>query len=444
MKKRVESNIAQQTIKKLSIRIIPYIFILYIVAYLDRVNIGFAALNMSEDLSLTSSALGLLAGIFFLGYFLFEVPSNVLLNRVGANKWLARIMVSWGIVVIMAGWAQSVSQLYILRFLLGVAEAGFFPGVILYLTFWFPAKIQGRIFALFITAMPVSNIIGAPLSMWILDNIHWAGMESWRWMFILEGIPAVILGIVTYFYLTDRPENAKWLTKEERDWLVAEKKQETALKVGAKNHNMVDAFKNTKVWRLAFIYFTLSTGMYGISFWMPSIIKGLSSSLSNTEIGLVMMVPFIFGAFAMVLWGRRSDRLRERLYHTALPPLLGAAGLIGCGLTNDPILSIVFMSLTAIGILSFTGPFWSMPALFLSGSAAAAGIAFINSLGNLGGFLGPYSLGFIKDITGNDQLGLFFLGLMLIISSMLTFGFRKEKIEVIASGDDIEDKVSKV
>ncbi|KAB2328341.1 MFS transporter [Cytobacillus depressus] len=418
-------SIGERTSRKVFWRVIPFIFLLYIVAFLDRVNLGYAALDMNKDLAIASSTFGLVSGIFFFGYFLFEVPSNIVLHRVGARKWIARIILSWGLVVILTAWVQNTTHLYILRFLLGVAEAGFFPGVILYITYWFRAKDQAKAVALFMTALAASNIIGAPLSTWIMDNIQWAGMQGWRWMFILEGIPAVVLGIVTYFYLTDRPEEAKWLSTEEKTWLIEEIKRENEEKAGIKRYTTREVLANPRVWRLSFIYFSLVIGLYGIGFWMPTIVKSLSSTLSNTQVGLITMLPYIAGGIFMIWWAKRSDRTGERKWHTGLPPILGAIGLIGAGMTTNPYLSVFMMCIAVIGIYSFFGPFWALPALFLAEASAAVGIALINSIGNLGGFVGPYLLGYLNEVTGEMKFGLFFLSLCLVITSLLVLTTRK-------------------
>lgn len=428
-------SLGETTMKKISRRIIPFIFVLYIISFLDRVNIGYAALDMNKALGLTSSALGLISGIFFFGYFLFEVPSNILMHRIGARIWIARILISWGAVVIITAWAQNATHMYILRFLLGVAEAGFFPGIILYITYWFRAKEQARAFALFMTALAASNIIGAPVSTWVMDHVHWAGMPGWRWMFVIEGVPAIIFGVITYFYLTDRPEQAKWLTDEEKNWLKGELAKEEQAKKKQKHDSIKEIIFNPSVWRFSLIYFTLVTGLYGVGFWMPSIIKAFSKFLTNTQVGLITMIPYILGGLAMIWWARKSDRTGERRMHTALPPIIGAIGLIGCGMTSNPVVSLIMMSLATVGIYSFFGPFWSLPALFLSETAAAVGIAFINSVGNLGGFLGPYALGYLKDATGKVQAGLFFLSLFLIICSLLVLSIKKEQANISVTED---------
>lgn len=427
-------SLEKRTTRKVTRRIVPFIMMLYIIAFIDRANLGYAALDMNEALALTSQMFGVASGIFFISYFMFEVPSNIMLEKFGARKWIARILLTWGIAVVLTGFIQNVTHLYVLRFVLGALEAGFFPGIILYLTYWFRAKERAKTIAMFMTAIAVSYIIGAPLSTWIMDNINWMGMDGWRWMFILEGIPAVILGIVTLFYLTDRPEQAKWLTSDERNWLMKELKHEKEEKAkaefGQKQHGHKKTLTNPKVLYLAVIYFTFNIGLYGIGFWLPQIIKSLSSVLSNTQVGLLTMIPYIAGAIAMNIWSRRSDRSGERRIHAALPLIVGSLALFASGMTSDPVISIAFMCVAVAGMYSFYGPFWSLATQFLSTSAAAVGIAAINSIGNLSGFAGPYGIGMIQEATGSVSFALFFLSAALLVASVLLFAMRKDQLKV--------------
>jgi ACS family tartrate transporter-like MFS transporter len=419
-------SIEEQTVQKVTKRIIPFIFLLFIIAYLDRVNLSYAALDMNKDLALSSEVFGLIAGIFFLGDVIFEVPSNIMLHRFGARKWIARILISWGLVVVATGWVQNENHLYILRFLLGIAEAGFFPGIILYITYWFRSKDQARAYALFYLALPVSNIVGAPVSTWIMDSIHWFGWEGWRWMFVLEGLPAILLGIVTFYYLTDYPHQAKWLTDQEKAWLESEIEKEKSLKISHKKHTIRKAFTNVKILHLALVYIMINFGLYGIGFWMPQIINGLSEDLTSTQVGLLTMIPYIFVGIAMTLWGMHSDKTGERRWHAAIPPIIGAIGLGGCAIVKDPAISLVLLSLTTMGLFSFFAPFWSLPNQFFAGSSAAVGIALINSIGNFGGFLGPYIMGFTTQMTGSTSSGLVLLSGVLVLCTCLILLFRKD------------------
>lgn len=431
---QIADSFEKRTIQKVTRRIVPFVFILYIISYLDRANIGYAALEMNDALGLTSEVFGLATGIFFIGYFLFEVPSNVLMSKFGARVWIARILITWGIVSVFTGFAQSATHLYIIRFLLGVAEAGFFPGIILYLTRWFRQKEQARTIAMFMTAIPASYIIGAPMSTWIMDNINWLNIEGWRWMFLLEGAPAVILGIVTLFYLTERPQDAKWLTSEEKNWLINEIEKEEAIKnehAGTGKHNgHLEALKDPKVWYLAIIYFVYIAGTLGVSYWMPQIINGLSSSLSNTQIGLIATIPYIVATIAMNWWSVRSDRKGERWVHAALPLIVGAVTLIGAGLTKQPVLAMTFITLSLAGMYCYKGPFWALPPMILTPAKAAVGIAVVNSIGNLGGFVGPYAVGALKEATGGTSAGLFFLSGLLILAFFMLI-IKRNKTENI-------------
>ncbi len=429
----MKDNIAleKRTLKKVSLRIIPFIFILYIIAFLDRVNIGYAALDMNQDLGLTAKNLGFISGIFFIGYFIFEIPSNIFMNKFGARKWLARILITWGIVVVITAFVQSATQLTILRFLLGLAEAGFAPGVLLYITFWFRPQERARAFALFLTAMAASNIIGAPLSTWIMDNIAWANMAGWRWLFVFTGAPAIIAGIVTFFYLTDRPQVAKWLTDEEKEWLITEIEKGSVTENSNKSHSKLGVvIRDFNVLRFALIYLCLNTGSYGIGLWLPTIIKAFSSNLTTTQVGLIAVIPYILGGVAMVLWAVHSDKSGERKMHAAIPKLIGALGLIGAGIfSSSPIMSMVMLSITTMGIYSFVATFWSLASATLTASAAVVGIAVINSVGNLGGFIGPYVVGYLSDATGNTTSALYFLGVVLAIGSALILSINKKNIK---------------
>jgi len=412
-------HIGTKTIQKLQRRIIPYLFVLYVIAYLDRINISFAALTMNNALAITSQEFGLLAGIFFFGYLLFEVPSNLLLHKIGARIWIARILISWGVVSMLTGFAHSVLHIYILRFLLGVAESGFFPGIILYLTYWFRQREQAQAVALLMTALAASNILGAPLSGVILDHVHWFGISSWRWLFIVEAVPAVIFGALTYYLLPNRPTEAKFLTQEEIDWIVAELAREERRKLENYKISALQALAHVRVWHLAFTYFTSVIGSYSMNFWMPQIVKSLSSLYSNTVVGFLVMIPYVVGLVVMILVSRHSDRTRERRYHAAIPLIIGGIALWSLAVTRSPLLSIILLSGVVLGIYSSFGPFWSLPSQFLSGFSAASGIALINSIGNLGGFVGPYALGVVSRKTGSLHQGLLLVGVSLFMSAIL-------------------------
>lgn len=420
-------------VRKISWRIIPFVFILYIISYLDRANIGYAALQMNKELALSSEAFGFVSGIFFIGYFLFEVPSNVLLNKYGARVWIARILLTWGAVAIVSAFVQNATQLYILRFLLGVSEAGFFPGIIVYLTYWFRAKELATTVALFTAAIPVSYIIGAPLSTWIMDNVRWLQWSGWRWMLVLEGAPALLGGIMCFLYLADRPKDAKWLKPEERDWLLAELEKDKKSRPNVKHIGTFKVLASPKVLYLSFIYFVYQCGSLGVGYWMPQIIKGFSTKISHTEIGLIAMIPYIFATGVMVLWSRSSDRRSERRLHSAIPLAVAAAALFGAGITTNPYVSILMISLSLAGLYAFKSPFWALPTLFLSRSSAAVSIAVINSIGNLGGFVGPFAIGYIKGQGGSSTTGLLFLSGLLVVSFLMTILIRiKEHVSEVS------------
>jgi ACS family tartrate transporter-like MFS transporter len=421
------AEIHSRATRKVWTKIIPIVFVLFVINYIDRVNIGFAALTMNKELAITSQQYGFIAGIFFLGYFFFEVPSNLLLHRLGARVWIARILVSWGIVAVLTGFARTALHLYVLRFLLGVAEAGYIPGIILYLTYWFRQRHLGQAVSLLSTGNPVASVIGAPVSGLILDHIRWIGLSSWRWLLILEGIPAILAGVSTYFFLPDRPDDAKFLEPEEKMWLSTELRREEDEKLTRRQITIGQALRHGRVWHLIAIYFPLLLSMYAVVFWMPQLIRALSYQYSNTTVGILVMIPYVTGVAAMILVARSSDRSLERRYHIAVPEIVAAIALLLLGTVVTPSvwMAIVLWCLAAMGIWSFLGPFWSMPNEFLAGSSAAVGIAFINSLGNVGGFVGPYAMGAINKRTGSLHGGLLLASVSLFISAMLTLMLRK-------------------
>lgn len=402
---------------KVSWRLIPFLFLCYGVAYLDRVNVGFAKLQMMTDLKLSDTVYGLGAGIFFLGYFLFEVPSNIILAKAGARLWIARIMITWGILSSAMMFVATPMTFYVLRFLLGVAEAGFFPGIILYLTYWFPAERRARIVALFMSAIALTGVVGGPLSGWIMESM--AGMNGWagwQWLFLMEGIPSVVVGIWVLFYLSDSIRQAKWLSEDEKGILERNLASETQTKP---HFTVGQMFTNGRVWVFALIYFCFVMGVYGISFWLPQLIKstGVKDVLS---IGFLTTIPYGFAAIGMVLIARNSDRTGERHWHIAVSGFLGCIGLVFSAIFSDnTVASLIALSVATTGILATLPLFWSLPTGYLSGVAAAAGIALINSVGNLAGFISPYMVGAIKDATQSTSLGMDVLAASMALGGLL-------------------------
>ncbi|MGH7933201.1 MAG: MFS transporter, partial [Candidatus Binataceae bacterium] len=382
-------------------------------AYLDRINVGFAALQMNRQLHLSDAAYGFGAGLFFVGYFIFEIPSNLILQRVGARRWIARIMISWGAIAMSTVLVRGERGFYLLRFLLGVAEAGFFPGIILYLTYWFPAREQARAVAAFMTATALAGVIAGPLSGGLLTMHGVMGLAGWQWLFLLEGVPAVILGVAVALHLPDGPMQARWLSHAERLALTNRIAANDAPQARARMHNLAPALTDGRVWLLAALYFSIVIGLYGVSLWLPQIIKSFGS-LSDLEVGFIAAVPFVVAAVAMVQVGKASDRAGERRWHLALSALVGAIGLAVSALAANPVLEMIAICVGAGGIWGTFGPFWSMPSAFLGGSAAAGGIALINSVGNLGGLAGPYAVGLIHQ-SGHGFGG----GLMVMASALL-------------------------
>lgn len=414
----MEMDIEKRTLRRITWRIVPFIMLLYFVAYLDRVNIGFAALTMKEDLGFSASVLGFGAGIFFWGYFMFEVPSNIVLHKFGARVWIARVMVTWGIISGCMAFVEGATSFYIMRFLLGAAEAGFFPGIILYLSYWFPARHRASVTALFMAAAPISTALGSPISAALLEMDGVMGMHGWQWMFVLEAIPALILGVVVFFYMTDKPEQAKWLKDDERAWLVKAMAEENASKAGNAKHGILSGLANPRVLALALIYFGTSAGLYTLGIWAPQIIKQLG--VSSMTVGFLNAIPPVVSVIAMVLWSRHSDRTGERTWHVILACLAASIGLVIAAGANSVVGLIAALTIVNVGISCAKPPLWSMPTMFLSGAAAATGIATINSIGNLGGFAGPAMIGWVKDQTGSYAGGLYFVAGLLVLSAVLT------------------------
>ncbi|MBB3149492.1 ACS family tartrate transporter-like MFS transporter [Phyllobacterium trifolii] len=424
-------DLEKRVMRKISLRIVPFIMILYFIAFVDRVNLGFAALTMNQDLGFSPTVFGFGAGIFFLGYFLFEVPSNLILNKVGARIWIARVMITWGVVSGCMAFVQGTTSFYTLRFLLGVAEAGFFPGIILYLSFWFPGRRRAAVTALFMAAAPLSTALGSPISGALLEMHGLLGLAGWQWMFLLEAVPALVLGVVTLFYLTDRPEKAKWLDDNERQWLVNTMNSERAAKGLTAGHSIWRGLADPRVLALSLVYFGTSAGLYTLGIWAPQIIKEFG--LSSLQVGFLNAIPAIFAVVAMVLWARHSDRTGERTWHVVGACLLAAAGLAFASAATTVIAVLIALTLVNIGISSSKPPLWSMPTIFLSGPAAAAGIATINSIGNLGGFVGPSIIGWIKDLTGSFEGGLYFVAGLLVLSAVVTLLLARSSNKSIAA-----------
>lgn len=393
-----------QTIRKVSARLVPFLVLCYLVAYVDRVNVGFAALTMNKDLGLSASAYGFGAGVFFLAYFFFEVPSNLFLERVGARKWIARIMFSWGLVSGAMAFVSGEKSFYAVRVLLGIAEAGFFPGIIFYLTLWFPAAYRARIVGYFMAAIPLSTVVGAPISGWLLGFDGHLGLKGWQWMFILEALPSLILSVVVFGYLTDRPADATWLAPEERAWLAQRMAQERRQRESVRNYSVRQALMNPRVLALSLIYFGANSLNYGLSFFLPQIVKAFG--VSNFQTGFISALPYVVGLISIVAWGRRSDRKLERRFHAAFPLGVAATGIAVSTFLDDPTMKMTALSIAGFGIFGCLPVFWTLPAAFLSGPAAAGGIALINSIGNLAGFAGPFATGRIKDLTGSYTGGL--------------------------------------
>ena len=415
-------NIATAKVRR---RLIPILFLVYIVAYLDRINVGFAALQMNQALGFSATVYGLGAGIFFLGYVLFEIPSNVILARVGARIWIARIMISWGLVSAATMFVRTAGGFYTLRFLLGAAEAGFFPGIIYYLTRWFPPRERAQTVAAFMTATLAAGIVGGPISGAILSMHGASGLAGWQWLFLLEGIPAVVLGVAVLRVLPDGPADARWLTDAERAAIEAGLR-DVAAGDASHAHTLTAALTSGRLWLLSIVYFTIPVALYGTGFFLPQIVKA-SSGAGDFTVGVLTAVPYLVGAAGMIVVGRHSDRTGERRWHVAGSAIVGGAAFALAAAANGTAMSLALLSIAMLGIASMFGPFWSLATSFVSGVGAAAGIALVNSVGNVGGFVGPYVLGWLKDATGSYAAGLAAIGAVLACGGALVLCVRDER-----------------
>ena len=418
------ADTATVTLRKITLRLIPFLFILYIVAWLDRVNVGFAALQMNSDLGFSSAAFGFGSGVFFLGYCLFEVPSNLVLYRVGARRWISRIMISWGAISVAMMFVRTTSAFYLLRFLLGAAEAGFFPGVVYYLSQWYPEAQRARAIAAFMTAVPVSGVIGGPLSGALLTLNGVFGLAGWQWLFLVEGVPAILLGLVVIFYLTDRPERAHWLSSAERDWLINKLTAERNSRSTGPPIGILAALANHTIWQLGIIFFFAAIGFYSYSFWAPLVIKSLTQS-SDLGVGIILGAISAITILLMLVNSAHSDNNDERPLHVAVPLLVMAIGFFACAFLREPILAVLSLALIPIGHCAAYGPFWSLPMRFLTGAPAAAGLALVVTIANVGGFVGPTLIGALEDRFGTHRPAFLLLSACAIIAAFLALRLRQ-------------------
>ncbi|MGT2473377.1 MFS transporter [Paraburkholderia steynii] len=415
---------------KVAWRLIPFLFFCYLCAYLDRINVSFAKLQMLQDLGMSDAVYGLGAGIFFVGYLMFEVPSNLILLKVGARRWIARIMVTWGVISAAMMFVSTPTQFYVVRFLLGVAEAGFFPAILLYLTYWFPAGRRSKVTALFMTGIPMSGVIGGPLSGWIMHSMSGAhGIAGWQWLFLLEGIPTVIVGIVAFFYLDDKVSDARWLRDDEKALIEADLQAESG---HHKLHSLRDGLASPRVLLLSAIYFFFTMGLYGVSFWLPSLVK--ASGVSGTlNIGLLSAVPYAAAAVTMVLVGRSSDRYGERRWHLAVPGVVGAIALCASVVyAHQTVLAMIALTIGTMGVITTISQFWTVPPAVLQGTAAAGGIALANSVGSISGVVSPYVIGFLQTSTGSTGSGVVGIAVSMVLGSLLTLALRRAHVNVFS------------
>ncbi len=410
-------------VRKLKIRLLPFLFVLFVLAFIDRINLGFAALTMNQELAITTQQFGFAAGIFFWGYFLFEIPSNLILHKIGARVWIARILITWGAIATLTGFVHSVHELYVARFALGIAESGYFPGIVLYLGYWFRQREKAQAIALILIGIPVASILGGPISGFILDHARWLGLSSWRWLLILEGLPAATLAFLVPFLLPSKPGEAKFLTANEKAWIAEKLEREGRLKLAAKKQSISVArtLLNPRVWHVACIGFCHGFASYTFSFWLPQVMKSLFGGRSNTLVGIAVMIPSLLALVAMVVASRHSDRTMERRYHLATLSVLAGIAFLLLGVPRSPLFSVVLFSAVAVGNYSFLPIFFSLPGEFLTGSSAAAGIALVTSVTNLGGFAGPFTVGLIRQRTGSFYPGLICAGIFFLVSASLAF-----------------------
>jgi MFS transporter, ACS family, tartrate transporter len=430
---RAVQPIEAETMRRVSRRLIPLLMVCYFAAYLDRVNVGFAALTMNKSLGMSAEIFGIGSGIFFLGYFLFEVPSNLILEKVGARAWIARILITWGIISGATAFVTGTWSFLGVRFLLGLGEAGFYPGIILYLTWWFPSSYRSRIIGIFMTAIPISIVTGSLVSSQILRLGDWGGLAGWQWLFVLEAIPPVILGFVVMVYLTDSPEKAEWLEPAQRTWLARRLADERSTKEARKHYSLAETMRHPRVWLLTLVYFGQNVSGYGLVIFLPQIVSRFGVGVGLN--GLISALPFAAAAVAMVWWGTHADRANEHRFHTAAACFLNFAGLAVCVFLDDPILMMAAIILSQMGQSSIAPTFWALPTAMLTGTAAAGGIAMINAVGNLGGFLGPYMMGAIKDATGSFTIGLLSIAMGTLVATIVLLAMGPEKHAVTVSGE---------
>jgi len=431
---------------KLKIRLLPFLFVLFVLAFIDRINLGFAALTMNREFAITSQQFGFAAGIFFWGYFLFEVPSNLILHKIGARIWISRILITWGAIATLTGFVHSVHQLYIARFALGIAESGYFPGIVLYLGYWFRQREKAQAIALILIGIPLANIVGGPISGFILDHARWLGLSSWRWLLILEGLPAAILAFLVPFLLPSKPEEAKFLTADEKAWIAEKLEREDRLKLAAKKSSLsvTQTLLNPKVWHVACLGFCHGFASYTFSFWLPQVMKSVFGGESNTRVGIAVMIPSLLALIAMVVASRHSDRTQERRYHLAILSVLAGIAFLLLGVPRSPVFSVVLFSAVAVGNYSFLPIFFSLPGEFLTGCSAAAGIALVTSVSHLGGFAGPFTVGLIRQRTGSFYPGLICAGISFLVSASLAFVLPKRlsPAEERLAGTDVDPETN--